>query len=186
LGGWKYVAQFLFKTVLQECKIIIKNLEAKFERWLCLLLEGFSLLLYGLGTKAELLNSLRKFLASNEDDAIVVNGFFPSLTLREVSPFNLHIGSDILFMNGFAQILSSIVRDVMEMPTVPTDEHECCNLILRHFNRSDSQHLYLLINNLDGQALQTSKAQNCIARLSTANKIHLVCTIDHINAPLRK
>jgi origin recognition complex subunit 2 len=177
------VALFLFKTLLQECKIIIKNLESKFVRWQCLLLEGFSLLLYGLGTKAELLNSLRKFLASNEDDAIVVNGFFPSLTLREVSPFNLHIGSDIY---GFAQILSSIIRDVLEMQTVPTDEHECCNLILRHFNRSDSQHLYLLINNLDGQALQTSKAQNCIARLSTAKKIHLVCTIDHINAPLCK
>lgn len=74
----------------------------------------------------------------------------------------------------------------MEIQTVPSDEHECCNLILRHFNRSDSQHLYLLINNLDGQAIQTSKAQSCIARLSTAKKIHLVCTIDHINAPLRK
>jgi origin recognition complex subunit 2 len=67
-------------------------LEAKFQRWQCLLLEGFSLLLYGLGTKAELLNSLRKFLASNEDDAIVVNGFFPSLTLREVSLSKNNIG----------------------------------------------------------------------------------------------
>jgi len=82
-------------------------------------------------------------------------------------------------------VFASIIRDLMDLPTVPSDEHECCNLILRHFNRSDSQHLYILINNLDGQALQSSKAQNAIARISTAKKIHLVATIDHINAPLR-
>ncbi|CAB3367527.1 Hypothetical predicted protein [Cloeon dipterum] len=148
----------------KECKIIFKNLESKFRRWQCLLLEGFSLLLYGLGSKASLLNSFRKLVSSDEDDAIVINGFFPTLTLRD--------------------IFSAIIRDTLDYAVVPGDENECCNIILRHFNHSDSHHLYLLINNIDGQALQSSKAQNAIARISMAKKLHLVASIDHINAPL--
>lgn len=46
--------------------------------------EGFSLFLYGLGSKKQLISTFQEeYLA--DYDHIVVNGFFPSLSLKNVS-----------------------------------------------------------------------------------------------------
>lgn len=45
--------------------------------------EGFNLLLYGFGSKRQILNDFRTSMLE-EESVLVINGFFPGLTLKEV------------------------------------------------------------------------------------------------------
>ncbi len=44
--------------------------------------------------------------------------------------------------------------------------------------------LYLLVHNIDGPMLRNDKSQRALSRLSSCANVRLVCSIDHINAPL--
>lgn len=46
--------------------------------------EGFSVLLHGVGSKRMLIKNFYKKIISDEP-TLIVNGFFPSLTIKEVS-----------------------------------------------------------------------------------------------------
>lgn len=45
--------------------------------------EGFNLLLYGFGSKRQIINDFRTSMLE-EESVLVINGFFPGLTLKEV------------------------------------------------------------------------------------------------------
>jgi len=44
--------------------------------------------------------------------------------------------------------------------------------------------LFLIIHNIDGMTLRNDFAQNLLSRFSELPKLHIVSSIDHINAPL--
>ena len=44
--------------------------------------------------------------------------------------------------------------------------------------------LFIIIHNLDGPMLQSNKSQDVLSRLAQMDHIHLVASMDHINAPL--
>jgi len=62
------------------------KLQALFEKWMFHLRNGFSVLLYGLGSKKVLLDQFRSSKLSQHLQ-VVVNGFFPSLTIKNVSVY---------------------------------------------------------------------------------------------------
>ena len=45
-------------------------------------------------------------------------------------------------------------------------------------------HIYLLIHNIDGSMLRGEKTQSALGHLASLPNMHLVASIDHINAPL--
>lgn len=45
-------------------------------------------------------------------------------------------------------------------------------------------HVYLLIHNIDGLMLRGEKTQSALGQLASLPNLHLVASIDHINAPL--
>lgn len=45
-------------------------------------------------------------------------------------------------------------------------------------------HVYLLIHNIDGPMLRGEKTQSALGQLASLPNLHLVASIDHINAPL--
>lgn len=45
-------------------------------------------------------------------------------------------------------------------------------------------HVYLLIHNIDGPMLRGEKTQSALGLLASLPNLHLVASIDHINAPL--
>jgi hypothetical protein len=47
-------------------------------------------------------------------------------------------------------------------------------------------HVCLLIHNIDGPALRDAESQQCLAQLSCCPHVHIVASIDHVNAPLCK
>lgn len=46
------------------------------------------------------------------------------------------------------------------------------------------RHVYLLIHNIDGPMLRGEKTQSALGQLASLPNLHLVASIDHINAPL--
>jgi origin recognition complex subunit 2 len=89
-----------------------------------------------------------------------VNGFFPSLTIKE--------------------IVDSIADDLLELSKRPAGMLECLEMIEEEL----CSELFIIIHNLDGPMLQSNKSQDVLSRLAQMEHIHLVASIDHINAPL--
>ncbi|XP_068197203.1 origin recognition complex subunit 2 isoform X2 [Antennarius striatus] len=134
-----------------------------FSKWMLQLRLGFSVLLYGLGSKKLLLEDFRRSLLSQELH-LVVNGFFPSITLKT--------------------ILNCLTCEVLEHQgsfRTPSDQIQHIAQTLR--GRPDL-HLFLLVHNIDGPMLRGEKTQSALGQLASLPNLHLVASIDHINAPL--
>lgn len=97
---------------------------------------------------------------------LVVNGFFPSLTVKD--------------------ILDDISKDILEMTNTSSNLHDVVDLISAAMKKYPGMRIFLMIHNLDGGMLRNEKAQHLLSRLSSVERIHLIATIDHVNAPLSK
>ncbi|KAM7313978.1 origin recognition complex subunit 2 [Ixodes scapularis] len=145
-------------------RALLRQHKTRFSLWWALLREGFNLLLHGPGSKIKLLQSFKDDMLS-ESFCVTVNGFNPGLTLQE--------------------ILTTIIRQVIGQDSSPAPglagqvDH-----IVEHFSKEDADELYLLINNIDGPNLRQSKAQAVLSRLSAVAHIHIVASVDHVNASL--
>jgi len=82
--------------------------------------------------------------------------FFPSLTIKNI----LNYGG------SFKNIIDQ------------------CNFIKSEYSTEDAKELFLVIHNADGHMLRSSKAQNALSYLASSSKIHVIASIDHINAPI--
>ncbi|XP_019535543.2 origin recognition complex subunit 2 [Aedes albopictus] len=148
------------QKVIQE---LHEEYESYFTKWLFLMDEGYNILLYGLGSKRNLLQSFhRKVLAGKP--VIVVNGFFPTLTIKD--------------------ILEAITGDLLDLNVHSGNFHELVDIIEEEFSYLPDTHLFLIVHNLDGTMLRNGKAQNILARLAKIDNIHMLASIDHINTPL--
>lgn len=65
----------------------IDNIEEEFEKWFFFLAEGFNILLQGAGSKRSLIENFRVKCLSDYD-TLVINGFFPSLSIKQVEIFH--------------------------------------------------------------------------------------------------
>ncbi|NWQ87013.1 ORC2 protein, partial [Burhinus bistriatus] len=146
-----------------EIKELNQQHESLFSKWMLQLHLGFNIVLYGLGSKRDL---LEKFRTSVLQDSVhlVVNGYFPSITVRS--------------------ILNSITEEVLEHIGTFRSPLDQLEFIIKRFKEDSSLELYVVIHNLDSQMLRGERSQQILAQLSSLPSIHLIASIDHINAPL--
>lgn len=153
--------------VTQEHEESFKKLsnsnESYFQKWLFILNENFNILLYGLGSKKNILKKFHKEYLQNMS-VMVVNGFFPTLSIKN--------------------ILDGILCDLLEIKECPGNNNEACDLVIQEFNNMPNNHLYLIIHNIEGEMLRSNKSQYILAELASVKNIHLIASIDHINGPL--
>lgn len=135
-----------------------------FNKWLYVLSENFNIILYGIGSKRSVLQQFQKHKLQ-DFPCIVVNGFFPSLTIKS--------------------ILETIVVDLLDNSHVPSNVGDVVNLIDTQL-RENGMDLFLIVHNIDGTMLRNAKAQSTLASISQISNVHTIATIDHINAPLCK
>ncbi|KAF9287144.1 Origin recognition complex subunit 2 [Mortierella alpina] len=147
----------------QEKEMLMLLYEEQFPQWYFELISGFSLLIYGYGSKRQLLN---KFATTVLTDAplIIVNGYFPTLAVKEILD---RISATALKYTG---------------PTGTLQEQIA--LIHAYFAQPDREvhKLYLLVHNIDGSGLRSEKSQAALSLLASCPSIHLIASIDHINA----
>uniref|UniRef100_A0A8D0GA45 Origin recognition complex subunit 2 n=1 Tax=Sphenodon punctatus TaxID=8508 RepID=A0A8D0GA45_SPHPU len=150
----------VFTAELEELN---KQHESLFYKWMLQLHLGFNIVLYGLGSKRDLLEKFRTSLLQDSIH-VVVNGFFPSITVKSV--------------------LNSITEEVLDHVGTFRSPLDQLELIMKRFKDDPSLELYLLIHNLDSQMLRGDKCQQVLGQLASLPNIYLIASIDHINAPL--
>ncbi|KFV86127.1 Origin recognition complex subunit 2, partial [Struthio camelus australis] len=146
-----------------EIKELNQQHESLFSKWMLQLHLGFNIVLYGLGSKRDL---LEKFRTSVLQDSVhlVVNGYFPSITVRS--------------------ILNSITEEVLDHTGTFRSPLDQLEFIIKRFKEDASLELYVLIHNLDSQMLRGERSQQILAQLSSLPSIYFIASVDHINAPL--
>lgn len=135
-----------------------------FHKWMTVLNERFSVLVYGLGSKRNLLGQFQNELLSAQLPVVVVNGYFPSLTIKDV--------------------LDGILIDILERSDSSSNVYDTLEIIEDYFKRMSHEQLYLIVHNIDGEMLRNNKSQNILSQLAAIPNIHLIASIDHINTPL--
>ncbi|NXU14862.1 ORC2 protein, partial [Pardalotus punctatus] len=146
-----------------EIRDLNQQHESLFSKWMLQLHLGFNIVLYGLGSKRDLLEKFRMSLLQDSVH-LVVNGYFPSITVRS--------------------ILNSITEEVLDHIGTFRSPLDQLEFIIKRFKEDSSLELYVLIHNLDSQMLRGERSQQILAQLSSLPSIYLIASIDHINAPL--
>ncbi|KAG9473344.1 origin recognition complex subunit 2 isoform X1 [Eleutherodactylus coqui] len=145
----------------------IRNLteehEGLFYKWMLQLHLGFNIILYGLGSKRNLIEKFRTTVLQDSLH-VVINGFFPSITIKS--------------------ILNVITEEALDYPGKFRSPLDQMNFIVQRFKEDPALKLYLLIHNLDSAMLRGEKSQQILGQLASISNIQLLASIDHINAPL--
>lgn len=147
----------------EEIKELNEKHEENFNRWMLQLHMGFNILIFGLGSKKLLLEKFRTTMLSDSDH-LVVNGFFPSMTLKS--------------------ILNCITGDILEHDGTFRNPSDQIDFIVKTLKEDPDNHVFLIINNIDGAMLRGDRNQQALGQLASIPNMHLVASIDHINAPL--
>ncbi|KAF8351675.1 origin recognition complex, subunit 2 [Amanita rubescens] len=137
-----------------------------FARFLLELNEGFNLLLYGVGSKRQILNRFAKEYCAKVGHVVVASAFRPDFSLKEL----------------FTSIEK--IPGVVSTGTSTTVENHAKRIDEAFSKPTQKRHLYLIIHNLDAVPLRSQKAKSCLALLAMNPRIHIAASIDHINAPL--
>ncbi|KAG0637534.1 origin recognition complex subunit 2-domain-containing protein [Tuber brumale] len=154
-----------------------------FPQWEFELSQGFNLLLYGYGSKRNLLMQFAKRIYRSPRGLVVINGYVPTLTIKDVLST---VAKAIIGPNHTIRLGSNpndtldTILSILDTHT-PEEEQEAEEAEEEYV---PVDHLTILIHNLDGEPLRTTRAQVLLSRLSSHPKISLVASIDHIHAPL--
>ncbi|KJA16685.1 hypothetical protein HYPSUDRAFT_286025 [Hypholoma sublateritium FD-334 SS-4] len=160
-------ARFKGPPAIQPSILTEENRELIFSRFMCELNEGFNILCYGLGSKRRLLNQFATTHCSKQGHVVVANGFQPDFVLKD--------------------LLCSI-EDIPglwdgDLPTT-TIEKQARRIHDAFSQPSQTVPLYIIIHNIDAAPLRAAKAKSILSLLAHNRQIHLIASIDHINAPL--
>lgn len=161
---------------------------ASFPQWAFELSQGFSVCLYGYGSKRRLLHQFAEYLSSSfssssseeqNNKIIIINGHHRTLTIREIlttialavggPTFRLPSGNPLAMIQNLFSLLSS--SSSSSSPTPP----------------SGSPKITLLFSSLDSPlspTLRKPATQSLLAHLSSHPLISLACTVDTPDFPL--
>ncbi|KAF7965705.1 hypothetical protein HWV62_42203 [Athelia sp. TMB] len=129
--------------------------------------EGFNLLFYGMGSKRVAINRFASEVCSKKGHVIVVNAFLPNFTLKEL-------------FSAIEQI-----PGVTDLPLPSGGVDKQTRRISDFFTETGTKtRLFLIIHNIDAPTLRSAKAKTCLSLLASNPHIHLIASVDRINAPL--
>ncbi|KAL7668581.1 hypothetical protein ACOME3_009278 [Neoechinorhynchus agilis] len=135
------------------------EIESSFDSWMCLLHHGFNLLIYGVGSKRVVLERFRKAKLENEYN-IMIEGYRPTLSMLEV----LRKICETMFDVRVPLRYRSDYIDVFKRETPVLSD------------------LFIVIHNLDGRSLRDTRSQHELAVISEIVGVHMIVSVDHINA----
>lgn len=136
-----------------------------YNQWALELEQGFSVLLYGYGSKLELMDD---FLTTWDPSTPVigVNGYNPA--------------------TNFKDILNACVATVVPEEVYNTWLRQPSErlLIFLEYLEEQKTPFVLFVNSIDGVALRDPKTQSFLARLVQSPCVTFIASADHLNAPM--
>ncbi|KAI6652777.1 Origin recognition complex subunit 2 [Oopsacas minuta] len=136
----------------------------KFQSWTEILALGMNIIVYGFGSKRNLLETYRTDHLSNSYH-LVINGFFPTLSIKSI----------------LTQISSDVIGSNKTFKSIPD---ECSYIINEFHTRDDLADLYIIVHNICSTGLQIGQAQITLSQLATCKRIHFLASIDLFKGPL--
>ena len=142
-----------------------------FDQWAFELEEEFNICLYGYGSKRSLVMDFAEHLhaaAPNSTNIIVVNGYVPTLTLKD--------------------ILSTICNNVVpksQAAKLPAQPAALLDLIFTTLTDNPSANpVYLIVHSIDAAPMRKTLTQSTLSRLASHPGISLIATADTLSFPL--
>ncbi|GLT38900.1 hypothetical protein SLA2020_131160 [Shorea laevis] len=164
----------------KEIEALINSYKSLYPKWVFELRCGFGLLMYGFGSKKSLIEDFAS-TALTEYSVVVINGYLQSINIKQV-------------VIALAELLwdQSKAKRRNASGTLPKDQQpfnaQSMDDLLAFLNGSEVDEndcvICLVVHNIDGPGLRDSETQQYLARLASCSHIHIVASIDHVNAPL--
>ncbi|KAF2071702.1 hypothetical protein CYY_006983 [Polysphondylium violaceum] len=128
------------------------------------LLLGYNILLHGEGSK---INLVKRFINeyTKKYPSIFVNAFLPNVDIKEI----VDIISVKLFNNS--KKYSTVNQQIRDLNTLSQEQPLY-------------KHIFLIIYNIDGMALNSYSSQVLLSELAQIPNLHIIATIDNYNANL--
>jgi len=152
--------------------------QQQFYEWSFSMATNQSILLYGLGSKIDLMASFGQYLAQ-EGDVVSLNGYDPSIDLGQFLDY-----FDQMFCEGKG------AQSNLQMSGVKKGWEKKAAMVAKSFASKRSRPLFLLIHNIDGVGLCNSWAQDAISALTVnsnrdgSQMIRIVASVDNVNAAM--
>lgn len=146
-----------------------------FPQWRFEFSQSFNICLYGYGSKRKLVTAFARYLhtksRSDPPKILMINGYTPTLTLRQV-------------LTTLAPIVFDCTPNTLPSK-LGTQPREILTTLLSHLNSFPPPSPYLIfINSLDAPPLRRSPTPSLLAQLAANPHIHLLATCDTPNFPL--
>ena len=144
--------------------------EKSFNQWQFELSETFNICLYGWGSKRSLLMKFAEHIYQSQVDhtkskIVVVNGYVPSLTIRDV----------------FNTVASAVAEPGFKLGSQPP---EMLDRLIALIQEDKAQNITLIIHSIDRLPLRRPVTQMLLSRLSAHPQVHLITSADHPSFPL--
>ncbi|WVZ57477.1 hypothetical protein U9M48_007858 [Paspalum notatum var. saurae] len=159
----------------EEVEALTRSYKDQYCNWLFELRCGFSLLMYGFGSKKWLLED---FASTTLIDftVIVINGYLPSVNLKQVIATIAEMFWDQIKAKRKRQ---PGTRSQLSQP-FPSQSTDDIISFLKHQTSDDvDDRVCLLIHNIDGPALRDAESQQCLAQVSLCPQVRVIASIDH-------
>ena len=154
-----------------EKRYLMKLHARSFPQWKFELSEGYSLCLYGYGSKRQLTNKFAQWLyerSKPRPQIVIVNGYTPKLSIRNI----------------LGTIGSALVGEDEELK-LSGQPQEMLDTLLKHLtSHPPPGQLLVIINSIDSQALRKSSVQAILARLASHPLVTVLATADTPTFPL--
>ncbi|EER92739.1 origin of replication complex subunit 2 [Sorghum bicolor] len=164
----------------EEVEALTRCYKDQYHNWLFELRCGFGLLMYGFGSKKQLLED---FASTTLTDftVIVINGYLPSVNLKQVIATIAEMFWDQTKAKRKRQP-GTRAQLSQQFPSQSTED--IISFLMRQTSDDVDYPVCLLIHNVDGPALRDTESQQCLAQISCCPQVRVVASIDHVNAPL--
>ncbi|KAG8955902.1 Origin recognition complex subunit 2 [Tulasnella sp. 424] len=169
----------LQKHAAELSKLMESHVEL-FPRFAMELAAGFNLLFYGYGSKRNVLNRFARECLAKKGDVAVLNGFKPGVGVKELL-------DRIDALRGETEdAAASLIGRVSGQPaTLALSGLDLqAQRIYKHYSRNAKRPLYIAVHSIDSPMLRTAKSKAILSLLASNPRIHLVGSVDHMNAPL--
>ncbi|CAL4912954.1 unnamed protein product [Urochloa decumbens] len=164
----------------EEVEALTRRYKDQYRNWLFELRCGFGLLMYGFGSKKQLLED---FVSTTLTDftVIVINGYLPSINLKQVIATIAEMFWDQTKSKRKQQ---PGTRSQLSQPFPSQSFDDIISFLKRQTSDDVDDQVCLLIHNIDGPALRDAESQQCLAQVACCPQVRVVASTDHVNAPL--
>ncbi|KZP11301.1 origin recognition complex subunit 2 [Athelia psychrophila] len=121
-----------------------------------------------MGSKRIPINMFASEVCSKKGHVVVVNAFLATFNLKD--------------MLGSIERVPGVADLVLPLGTGGAERQ--ARRITDFFAQSPKRRLFLVIHNIDAPPLRSAKAKSCLSLLASSPCIHIIASIDRINAPL--